>query len=315
MPIVAHDPALERIISTSQPINELAGGFGGEQGPAEGPVWWQEGDFLLFSDIHNNRRMKWAEGEGVSVFTEPTNRANGLTRDPQGRLVACEHDGRRVSRVEPDGSITVVANGFQGRPLNRPNDVVVKSDGAIYFTDPNAGMPVQTQSDLNFPGVYRVSPDLGTITLLVRDYIGPNGLAFSPDESVLYIIDSRVGPPAGLRHATQWDPGLGHQPRLQPQPRRTPRNPRRHEAGHRRQRVRRRLRRHLDHRPVRQASRQHRYGSAPAHQHGLRRGRLEDPLFHQLGQAVVGARQHPRDPGAKPRTLSNKEEGSRPISS
>ena len=99
MPIVALDPSLERIISTSQPINELAGGFGGEQGPAEGPVWWQEDNYLLFSDIHNNRRMKWTEADGVSVFTEPTNRANGLTRDPQGRLVACEHDGRRVSRV------------------------------------------------------------------------------------------------------------------------------------------------------------------------------------------------------------------------
>ena len=193
MPVVAHDDALDRIISTSQTINELAGGFGGEQGPAEGPVWWQEGNYLLFSDIHNNRRMKWSDSEGVSVFTEPTNRANGLTRDPQGRLIAAEHDGRRVSRVEPDGSVTVVANSFQGRPLNRPNDVVVKSDGAIYFTDPNAGMPAQTQFDLNFPGVYRVSADLGTITLLVRDYVGPNGLAFNPDESVIYIIDSRLG--------------------------------------------------------------------------------------------------------------------------
>lgn len=193
MPIVSHDAALERIISTSQPINELAGGFGGELGPAEGPVWWQEGGYLLFSDIHNNRRMKWAEGEGVSLFSEPTNRANGLTRDRQGRLVAAEHDGRRITRQEPDGSITVVANSFQGRPLNRPNDVVVKSDGAIYFTDPNAGMPQQTQFDLNFPGVYRVAPDLGNITLLARDYVGPNGLAFTPDESGLYVIDSRRG--------------------------------------------------------------------------------------------------------------------------
>ena len=193
MPIVSHDPGLERVISTSQPVNELAGGFGGELGPAEGPVWWQEGGYLLFSDIHNNRRMKWAEGEGVSLFSEPTNRANGLTRDPQGRLIAAEHDGRRVTRQEPDGSITVVANSFQGRPLNRPNDVAVKSDGAIYFTDPNAGMPQQTQFDLNFPGVYRVSPDLGTITLLARDYVGPNGLAFTPDESGLYVIDSRRG--------------------------------------------------------------------------------------------------------------------------
>ena len=193
MPITQHDPALARLIDAGQEIVELGRGYGGEQGPAEGPLWWQEGGYLLFSDIHNNRRMKWAPGEGVSLFSEPTHRANGLTRDRQGRLLAAEHDGRRVSRLEPDGSLTVVANSFQGRRLNRPNDVVVKSDGAIYFTDPNAGMPVQTQFDLNFPGVYRVSPDLGSLTLLARDFIGPNGLAFSPDESVLYVIDSRLG--------------------------------------------------------------------------------------------------------------------------
>ena len=193
MPITQHDPALARLIDAGQEIVELGRGYGGEQGPAEGPLWWQEGGYLLFSDIHNNRRMRWAPGEGVSLFSEPTHRANGLTRDRQGRLLAAEHDGRRVSRLEPDGSLTVVANNFQGRRLNRPNDVVVKSDGAIYFTDPNAGMPVQTQFDLNFPGVYRVSPDLGALTLLARDFIGPNGLAFSPDESVLYVIDSRLG--------------------------------------------------------------------------------------------------------------------------
>ena len=154
----------------------------------------------------------------MSVFSEPTNRANGLTRDPQGRLVACEHDGRRVSRVEPDGSITVVANSFQGRPLNRPNDVVVKSDGAIYFTDPNAGMPVQTQNDLSFPGIYRVSPDLGTITLLVRDFIGPNGagLLAGRERTLPHRLPHRT--PAGLRYAAQRHAGVGHQPRLQPQP-------------------------------------------------------------------------------------------------
>ena len=193
MPIVQHHPALARLIDAGQDIIELGRGYGGDQGPAEGPLWWQEGGYLLFSDIHNNRRMQWTPGQGVSLFSEPTHRANGLTRDPQGRLLAAEHDGRRVSRLEPDGSLTVVANSFQGRRLNRPNDVVVKSDGAIYFTDPNAGMPVQTQFDLNFPGVYRVSPDLGSLTLLARDFIGPNGLAFSPDESILYVIDSRLG--------------------------------------------------------------------------------------------------------------------------
>jgi gluconolactonase len=183
-------PELEKIISPSEPIQELADGFGGPLGPAEGPVWWKEGRYLLFSDIHHNRRMKYVPGQGVSVVQEPTNRANGLTRDRQGRLVACEHDTRRVTRQELDGSLTVVANSFQGRRLNRPNDVVVKSDGCYYFTDPNAGI-VPEQWDLTFAGVYRVTPDLGTMSLLVDDFVQPNGLAFSPDESVLYINDSR----------------------------------------------------------------------------------------------------------------------------
>src|SRR5882672_2000473 len=122
------DPALDKIINSSEPIKELASGFGGDLGPAEGPVWVKEGGHLLFSDIHNNRRMKYTPGQGVSVFKEPTNRANGLTRDLQGRLLAAEHDSRRVTRQEADGSITVIANSFQGRRLNRPNDVVVRSD-------------------------------------------------------------------------------------------------------------------------------------------------------------------------------------------
>ena len=128
-------PELEKIISVSESIQELVNGLGGELGPAEGPVWWKEGGYLLFSDIHNNRRMKYTPGQGLSVFKEPTNRANGLTRDLQGRLIACEHDSRRVTRQELDGSITVVANSYQGHQLNRPNDVVVKSDGCIYQGD------------------------------------------------------------------------------------------------------------------------------------------------------------------------------------
>src|SRR5262250_1352981 len=175
-------PELDGIISTSEPIQELASGFGGELGPAEGPVWWKEGGYLLFSDIHNNRRMKYTPGQGVSVFKEPTNRANGLTRDLQGRLLAAEHDSRRVTRQEADGSITVIANSFQGRRLNRPNDVVVKSDGSIYFTDPWTNPAAPEQWDLTFAGVYRLTPDLGTYSLLVDNFILPNGLAFSPDE-------------------------------------------------------------------------------------------------------------------------------------
>ena len=188
MPIERIAPELDRIVSPGEDIQELGSGYGGPAGPAEGPLWWREGGYLLFSDIHNDRRMKWAPGEGVSVFYEPTSNANGLTRDPQGRLIACEHGSRRVSRMEPDGTITVVANNYQARRLNRPNDVVVKSDGSIYFTDPGAPDP---GLDLDFAGVYRVSPDLGTITLLARDFIVPNGLAFSPDERILYINDSR----------------------------------------------------------------------------------------------------------------------------
>jgi gluconolactonase len=185
------DPALGNIISTSEPINELASGMGGPLGPVEGPVWWKEGGYLLFSDINASKRMKYAPGQGVSVFKEHTNQANGLTRDLQGRLVACEHETRRVTRQEADGSITVIANSFQGQRLNRPNDVVVKSDGSIYFTDPWTSPDIPQQWDMTFMGVYRVSPDLGTMTLLVDDFLLPNGLAFSPDESVLYVNDSR----------------------------------------------------------------------------------------------------------------------------
>ena len=146
-------PELDKIISASEPIQHLADGFGGQLGPAEGPVWWKEGRYLLFSDIHNNRRMKYEPGAGVTVFLEPTNRANGLTRDLQGRLIACEHDTRRVTRLEPDGSLTVIANSFQGRQLNRPNDVVVRSDGCIYFPDPWTNPAPQQQWDLTFAGV------------------------------------------------------------------------------------------------------------------------------------------------------------------
>jgi gluconolactonase len=186
-------PELDKIIAVNEPIKELATGFGGPLGPAEGPLWWKEGGYLLFTDIHNNRRMKFTPGQGVSVDLEPTNRANGLTRDLQGRLLSCEHDTRRVTRRELDGSLTVLANSFQGRRLNRPNDVVVKSDGAIYFTDPWTSPAAPEQWDLTFAGVYRLTPDLGTYSLLVDNFVLPNGLAFSPDESVLYVNDSRRG--------------------------------------------------------------------------------------------------------------------------
>ncbi len=193
MPIEKLQPELDSIVLPDQQIEELGSGYGGANGPAEGPVWWKEEGCLLFSDIHNDRRMKWTEGGGVTTFSEPTNQANGLTFDQKGRLLACEHASRRVTRMDPDGGITVVANSYQGRQLNRPNDVVVKSDGCIYFTDPWTSQAPAQQWDLGFSGVYRVTPDLGTITLLLDDCVVPNGLAFSPDESVLYINDTRRG--------------------------------------------------------------------------------------------------------------------------
>jgi gluconolactonase len=184
------DPDLDKIISTTEPIRILAEGYGGDRGQAEGPVWWKDGGYLLFSDINNNRRIKYAPGQGVSVAKEGTNRGNGLTRDIQGRLVVCEADARRVTRIEADGSVTVIANSYQGKQLGRPNDVVVKSDGSIYFTDPQGGASGEPWA-VTTPGVYRVSPDLGSMILLTSDLLAPNGLAFSPDESVLYICDSQ----------------------------------------------------------------------------------------------------------------------------
>ncbi len=124
------------------------------------------------------------------VVKTPTNEANGLTRDLQGRLISAEHATRRVTREDPDGSITVVANSFQGKRLLRPNDAIVRSDGTIYFTDPG-GPLAPDQWDVTSAGVYRVSPDLGSMSLIVDDLIGPNGLAFSPDESILYVTDPR----------------------------------------------------------------------------------------------------------------------------
>ena len=188
MPIEQVSPEMERIVSPDQELELLGSGLGVPgRLPAEGPLWWKEGGYLLFSDMGNDRTMKWAPGEGVSVFREPTNQANGLTRDLQGRLIGCEHSARRVTRLEQDGSVTVVADRYEGKLLNRPNDVVVKSDGSIYFTDPISD---NVETELGYAGVFRVSPDLSAITLVAQDFDLPNGLAFSPDESVLYVDDS-----------------------------------------------------------------------------------------------------------------------------
>jgi gluconolactonase len=185
--------AMRRIASAQQDPEELGSGFGGRNGPAEGPVWWQEGGFLLFSDIHGSRRMKWAPDKGISVDQDGTANANGQTRDRQGRLVVCHHFSRCVDRLEADGSITVIADRYRGLKLNRPNDVVVKSDGSIYFSDPPPRPPLtppEHTPELDIAGVYRVSADLKEINMVARDFVNPNGLTFSPDEKILYINDS-----------------------------------------------------------------------------------------------------------------------------
>jgi gluconolactonase len=191
-------PELANIIDTAQSIQQLATGYGGDIGPAEGPLWIAEGRHLLFNDINSARRIRYTPGQGASVAMEKTNEANGITRDLQGRIVSAEHLTRRVTRYEPDGSVTVIANSFGGKRLLRPNDVVVKSDGSIYFTDPG-GNNAPDQWDVTVSGVYRVSADLGTMSLIVPDMVRPNGLAFSPDERILYVADSR------RRHVRAYD--------------------------------------------------------------------------------------------------------------
>lgn len=173
---------LNNLIERGNP-EKLADGFQF----VEGPIWQADGS-LLFSDIPANRIYRWTADGGAQVWREPTGNSNGLTLDREGRLIACEHSGRRVSRTEADGTVAAIASHFNGGKLNSPNDVVVKSDGVVYFTDPPYGIqPEEREQPVN--GVYRIFND-GTLDLLVDDFDRPNGLAFSPDESILYIDDS-----------------------------------------------------------------------------------------------------------------------------
>jgi gluconolactonase len=170
------------------PVKRLATGFDW----VEGPVWFGDMDCLLFSDIPNNRILRWSEA-GVTAFRSPSNFANGHTRDRQGRLVSCEHGMRRVTRTEWDGSVTVIADGYEGKRLNSPNDVVVSRDGAIWFSDPHYGIMTDYEgykAEEELPcSVYRVDPD-GRIEAVITDMACPNGLVFSPDESLLYVADT-----------------------------------------------------------------------------------------------------------------------------
>jgi gluconolactonase len=174
-------------IDFNTPIEKVAGDFKF----IEGPVWCAANGELLFSDIPANRVVRFKDGK-CETFRSPSSNSNGLTLDEQGRLIACEHGSRRVTRTETDGTVTVLAESFKGKRLNSPNDAVVKSDGTIYFTDPPYGVKREDR-ELDFQGVYRISADGKTLSLLVEDFAKPNGLAFTPDEKILYVNDTERG--------------------------------------------------------------------------------------------------------------------------
>lgn len=193
--IVTLDPSFDRYTIKMAAVERLYTGCRW----SEGPVWFGDGRYLLWSDIPNNRILRWDEETGaVSEFRRPSDFSNGHTRDRQGRLIGCQHGGRRVVRTEHDGQLTVLADRYQGKRLNSPNDVVVKSDGSVWFTDPAFGLLGWYEGYKADPElgqfVYRLDPDSGELSVVADDVLGPNGLCFSPDESILYIVESRGVP-------------------------------------------------------------------------------------------------------------------------
>lgn len=184
------DPSFERYVLGNAPIKQLATGFDW----VEGPVWFGDANCLLFSDIPNNKIMRWSPDTGVSVYRAPSNYANGHTRDNEGLLISCEHGTRRVTRTEINGQITVIADQFEGKPLNSPNDVVVKKDGTIWFSDPHYGIMTDYEGfkaeQENPCVVYCFDPRDDSLAAEVTDLNCPNGLAFSEDESLLYVADT-----------------------------------------------------------------------------------------------------------------------------
>ena len=184
------DPHFETVVGRSVEFEKLATGFLF----TEGPLWHADERYLLFSDMPGDHLRRWSEARGVETFRKPCNMSNGLTWDRQGRLLVCEHAMSRVTRTEPDGGITVIASHYDGKELNSPNDIVVRSDGGIYFTDPIYGRSdyygVPRPPQLDYRGVYRAEPEGGTLTLLARDFGQPNGLCFSLDGSTLFVNDT-----------------------------------------------------------------------------------------------------------------------------
>jgi len=203
-----HDPQFARYILGNTSPRRIATGFDW----VEGPVWFGDAGCLLFSDIPSNRILRWTPGKGVSPYRTPSNYSNGHTRDRQGRLISCEHGLRRVTRTEWDGQITVLADRYQGKRLNSPNDVVVHSDGSIWFTDPHYGIVSDYEgfrAEAELPcQVYRLTPD-GGLTAELTDFNCPNGLCFSPDETRLYVADTGRMFEADPQHIRVFDMASG----------------------------------------------------------------------------------------------------------
>lgn len=219
MPEASHeymilDPAFTKLINLNMRLVKLWTGAAW----AEGPVWFGDAHQLLFSDIPNDRVLRFVPdlsglGGAVSVFRQPASNANGHTRDREGRLVSCEHGARRVTRTEHDGRITVLADRWQGRRLSSPNDVVVRSDGTIWFTDPPYGILSDLEgwkAEPEYGGchLFRLDPASGELTAAADDFVKPNGLAFSPDEDLLYVADTGAShDPDGPRHIRRFAVG------------------------------------------------------------------------------------------------------------
>lgn len=205
--IVSHDPKFAHLTIPTVKLEKLFGGMLW----AEGPVYFPHGDYLLWSDIPNNRILQWMDGAGCRVFRQDSNNTNGNTRDHQGRLISCEHLTRQVTRTEHDGTISVLADSYDGKRLNSPNDVVVKSDGTIWFTDPPYGIlsdfeGKKSRQEQDACYVFRLDPDNGDLSVVAEDFDKPNGLAFSPDESILYISDTGISHTEnGPRHIRAFD--------------------------------------------------------------------------------------------------------------
>jgi gluconolactonase len=202
-----HDPKFRYLTVGSAALDELYNGCRW----AEGPVWFADLNCLIFSDIPNERMLRYSQDGEVSVFRTQSDFTNGNTRDRQGRLISCQHGKRRVVRTEIDGSITVLADSYNGRRLNSPNDVVVKSDDTIWFTDPTYGIlsnyeGYKAEPEQPTRNVYRLDPKTGKLTVVCDDFGQPNGLAFSPDEKTLYIADSASShDPSAPRHIRVFD--------------------------------------------------------------------------------------------------------------